>query len=64
MRQLIYLFAVVIVFSACSNNVDSNKKMAGDFLDLALSANPLDAQILTHPEFKFVFMVQFFCRCI
>ena len=56
MKQLIYLFAVVMVFSACSSNVDANKKMAGDFLDLALSANPLDAQELTHPNFKFVFM--------
>ena len=36
--------------------MDANKKMAGDFLDLALSANPLDAQELTHPDFKFVFM--------
>jgi len=56
MKQLIYLFAVAMVFSACSSNVDANKKMAGDFLDLALSANPLDAQTLTHPDFKFVFM--------
>ena len=56
MKQLIYLFALAIVFSACSNKVDANKKMAGDFLDLALSANPLDAQVLTHPDFKFVFM--------
>ena len=56
MKKLIYLFAVAIVFSACSSNVDENKKMAGDFLDLALSANPLDAQELTHPDFKFVFM--------
>ena len=56
MKKLIYLFAVAMVFSACSSNVDANKKMAGDFLDLALSANPLDAQELTHPDFKFVFM--------
>ena len=56
MKQLIYLFAVAMVFTACSSNVDANKKMAGDFLDLALSANPLDAQVLTHAEFKFVFM--------
>jgi ketosteroid isomerase-like protein len=56
MKKLIYLFAVVIVFTACSSNVDANKKMAGDFLDLALSENPLDAQTLTHPDFKFVFM--------
>ena len=56
MKQLIYLFAVAMVFSACSSNVDANKKMAGDFLNLAPSANPLDAQELTHPDFKFVFM--------
>ena len=56
MKQLIYLFSLAIVFSACSSNVDENKKMAGDFLDLALSPNALDAQKLTHPEFKFVFM--------
>ena len=56
MRQLIYLFAVVIVFSACSNKVDSNKKMAGDFLDLALSENPKSAQPLTHQDFTFTFM--------
>jgi ketosteroid isomerase-like protein len=56
MKQLINLCALSILFTACSSNVDANKKMAGDFLDLALSANPLDAQELTHPEFKFVFM--------
>ena len=56
MKQFIYLSALVFVFTACSSNVDANKKMAGDFLDLALSANPLDAQELTHPDFKFVFM--------
>ena len=56
MKKFIYLFAMSTVFTACSSNVDVNKKMAGDFLDLALSANPLDAQELTHPDFKFVFM--------
>ena len=56
MKQIIYLLAVTIFFTACSSNVAANKKMAGDFLDLALSANPLDAQELTHPDFKFVFM--------
>ena len=56
MKQFIYLSALVFVFTACSSNVDANKKMASDFLDLALSANPLDAQELTHPDFKFVFM--------
>lgn len=56
MKQFINLCALSILFTACSSNVDANKRMAGDFLDLALSAYPLDAQELTHPEFKFVFM--------
>ena len=56
MRKIIKFLVLVILITACSSSVDSNKKMAGDFLDLALSANPLDAQELTHPEFKFVFM--------
>ena len=56
MKKIFYILALAIVFSACSINVDANKKMAGDFLDLALSANPLDAQELTHSDFKFVFM--------
>ena len=56
MKQFICLIAIAIVFNACSSNVDANKKMAGDFLDLALSPNALDAQNLTHPDFKFVFM--------
>ena len=47
---------ILMVLVSCSSNEDSNKKMASDFLDLALSANPLDAQELTHPDFKFVFM--------
>ena len=56
MKKIIYIFAFVIFLGACSGNVDTNKKMASEFLDLALSANPLDAQELTHPDFKFVFM--------
>ena len=56
MKKIIYIFAFVIFLGACSSNVGTNKKMAGDFLDLALSANPLEAQELTHPDFKFVFM--------
>ena len=56
MKKIIYLIVFMIFLAACSSNVDANKKMAGDFLDLALSANPLDAQELTHPNFKFVFM--------
>ena len=55
-ETILNLCALAILFTACSSNVDANKKMAGDFLDLALSANPLDAQELTHPDFKFVFM--------
>ena len=47
---------ILMVLVSCSSNEDSNKKKASDFLDLALSANPLDAQELTHPDFKFVFM--------
>ena len=56
MKKIIYLIVFMIFLAACSSNIDTNKKMAGDFLDLALSANPLDAQELTHPDFKFVFM--------
>ena len=56
MRKIIKVLILAILITACSSSVDSNKKMAGDFLDLALSANPLDAQELTHPDFKFVFM--------
>ena len=56
MKQFIYLIAAIIVFTACSNHVEDNKKMASDFLDLALSPNPLEAQELTHPDFEFVFM--------
>ena len=56
MKKIIYLIVFMIFIAACSSNIDTNKKMAGDFLDLALSANPLDAQELTHPDFKFVFM--------
>ena len=56
MRKIIKVLVLAILITACSSSVDSNKKMAGDFLDLALSANPLAAQELTHPDFKFVFM--------
>ena len=44
--------------ASCSNNTDTerNKKMAGEFLDLALSDNPKSAQVLTHPDFTFTFM--------
>ena len=56
MKKIFYVLTLVILLNACSGNVEANKKMAGEFLDLALSANPLDAQELTHPDFKFVFM--------
>ena len=56
MRKIIKVLVLAISITACSSSVDSNKKMAGDFLDLALSDNPLAAQELTHPDFKFVFM--------
>ena len=56
MKKIFYVLTLVIFLNACSSNVDANKKMAGDFLELALSANPLDAKELTHPDFKFVFM--------
>ena len=56
MRKIIKVLVLAILITACSSSVDSNKKMAGDFLDLALSDNPLAAQELTHPDFKFVFM--------
>ena len=36
--------------------MERNKKMAGEFLDLALSDNPKSAQVLTHPDFTFTFM--------
>ena len=56
MKKIFYVLTLVILLNACSGNIEANKKMAGEFLDLALSANPLDAQELTHPNFKFVFM--------
>ena len=40
MRKIIKVLVLAILITACSSSVDSNKKMAGDLLDLALSANP------------------------
>jgi len=56
-RVLGVLLASFLIVS-CSNNTDTekNKKMAGEFLDLALSDNPKSAQVLTHPDFTFTFM--------
>ena len=56
MLKKIYLIVFLLCLFSCGKNIDANKKMANDFLDLALSPNPLDAQELTHPDFKFVFM--------
>ena len=52
------LLLAFLVIASCSNDaeVEKNKEMAGDFLDLALSENPESAQILTHPDFTFTFM--------
>ena len=56
-RVLGVLLASFLIVS-CSNNTDTekNKKMAGEFLDLALSDKPKSAQVLTHPDFTFTFM--------
>ncbi|MFL2504721.1 MAG: hypothetical protein ACJ0Q2_06520 [Candidatus Azotimanducaceae bacterium] len=56
-RVLGVLLASFLIAS-CSNNTDTerNKKMAGEFLDLALSDSPKSAQVLTHPDFNFTFM--------
>ena len=56
-RVLVVLLASFLIAS-CSDNagVERNKKMAGEFLDLALSNNPKSAKILTHPDFTFTFM--------
>ena len=52
------LMFLTIFFISCSESdkTEQNKKMAGDFLDLALSENPKAAQPLTHPNFTFTFM--------
>ena len=56
-RVLVVLLASFLMAS-CSDNaeVERNKKMAGEFLDLALSDSPKSAQVLTHPDFTFTFM--------
>tara|TARA_Y100000816_G_scaffold137389_1_gene97194 strand:- start:2326 stop:2799 length:474 start_codon:yes stop_codon:yes gene_type:complete len=56
MKHILITLIAALLFAACGSNVETNKKMAGDFLDLALSENPLDAQTLTHEDFYFVFM--------
>ena len=56
-RAFIVLLTSFLI-AGCSDNAEikSNKKMANDFLNLALSDNPKAAQLLTHPNFTFTFM--------
>ena len=56
--RVLGVLLVSFLIASCSNNTDTerNKKMAGEFLDLALSDNPKSAQVLTHPDFTFTFM--------
>ena len=56
--RVLGVLLVSFLIASCSNNreVERNKKMAGEFLDLALSDNPKSAQVLTHPDFTFTFM--------
>ena len=56
--RVLGVLLVSFLIASCSNNMDTerNKKMAGEFLDLALSDNPKSAQVLTHPDFTFTFM--------
>ena len=57
LKSLVLTFLTIFLIN-CSgaNKTEQNKKMAGDFLDLALSENPKSAQPLTHPDFTFTFM--------
>ena len=57
LRAFIVLLTSFLIVG-CSDNAEikSNKKMANDFLNLALSDNPKVAQLLTHPNFTFTFM--------
>ena len=56
--RVLGVLLVSFLIASCSNNteVERNKKMAGEFLDLALSDKPKSAQVLTHPDFTFTFM--------
>jgi ketosteroid isomerase-like protein len=56
--RVLGVLLVSFLIASCSNNTNTerNKKMAGEFLDLALSDNPKSAQVLTHPDFTFTFM--------
>ncbi len=53
-----FLIIMIGIISSCSNTdqIEENKKIAGEFLDLALSENPKSAQFLTHKDFTFTFM--------
>ena len=57
LKSLALAFLTIFLIN-CSgtDKTEKNKKMAGDFLDLALSENPKSAQPLTHPDFTFTFM--------
>ena len=57
LRNTALIFLTFFLIS-CSglDTTEQNKKMAGDFLDLALSENPKSAQPLTHQDFTFTFM--------
>ena len=57
LKSLALTFLTIFLIN-CSgiDKTEQNKKMAGDFLDLALSENPKSAQPLTHPDFTFTFM--------
>ena len=56
-KSLALIFLTIFLIN-CSgtDKTEQNKKMAGDFLDLALSENPKSAQPFTHPDFTFTFM--------
>ena len=57
LKSLALAFLTIFLIN-CSgtDKTEKNKKMAGDFLNLALSENPKSAQPLTHPDFTFTFM--------
>ena len=56
LKVLVLIFLTIFLINCSgSDKTEQNKKMAGDFLDLALSENPKSAQPLTHPDFTFTF---------
>ena len=57
LKSLALTFLTIFLINcSVTDKTEQNKKMAGDFLDLALSENPKSAQPLTHPDFTFTFM--------